>query len=49
VVKDSVCGMQVDENTATATSDYKEQTYYFCSTSCKERFEKDPEQYVKPL
>lgn len=45
--KDVVCGMQVDPAKAAATSQYKGKTYYFCATSCKERFDAKPEQYVK--
>lgn len=48
MTKDPVCGMQVDESKAAATSNYKEQTYHFCSVSCKEQFEKDPMEFVKP-
>lgn len=43
---DPVCGMEVDEKTATLKSDYKEQTYYFCSPGCKRSFDKEPEKYV---
>jgi Cu+-exporting ATPase len=44
--RDYVCGMDVDEGTAVATTDYAEDTYYFCSERCRERFEADPERYV---
>jgi YHS domain-containing protein len=44
---DPVCKMQVDEKTAAAKSDYKGKTYYFCAQICKERFEQNPQQYVK--
>jgi len=44
---DPVCKMRVDEKKAAATSDYKGKTYYFCAKVCKERFDKDPEKYVK--
>lgn len=47
MVKDPVCEMEVDEKTAGAKSQYKEKTYSFCSMSCKDQFEKNPEQYVK--
>lgn len=47
MVKDPVCGMQVDEKKAAGSSLYKGQTYYFCSASCREKFEKQPEQFVK--
>jgi Cu+-exporting ATPase len=45
-VKDPVCGMTINDKDAAATSTYRETTYYFCSTSCKEKFEKDPESYT---
>ena len=44
---DPVCGMSVDEKSAAATSEYKGQTYYFCSKGCKVAFDKDPEKYLK--
>ncbi len=46
MAKDLVCGMDVDEKTATNKSQYKGQTYYFCSPGCKRSFEKDPEKYL---
>ena len=45
--KDVVCGMQVDPAKAAATSEYKGKTYYFCSKSCKTKFDANPSQYVK--
>lgn len=45
-VKDPVCGMMVDDATAAETSDYKGKRYAFCSTTCKEKFDKAPEQYA---
>jgi len=47
MVKDPVCGMMVDPETAPAKSEYKGQTYYFCAPGCKVAFEKDPEKYLK--
>lgn len=44
---DPVCGMQVDEQTAAGKSEYEGQTYYFCSSGCKTRFDQNPEQYTK--
>ena len=46
-VKDPVCGMTIGDKDAAATSAYKGTTYYFCSTSCKEKFEKDPASHVR--
>jgi YHS domain-containing protein len=43
---DPVCGMEVDEKTATWKSEYKGMTYYFCAPGCKASFDKDPEKYL---
>jgi YHS domain-containing protein len=45
-VKDLVCGMEIDPATAAGKSEYKGQTYYFCSMGCKRDFDKDPEKYI---
>jgi len=44
-VIDPICRMEIDESEARATSVYKGKTYYFCSESCKEQFDKKPEKY----
>jgi len=46
VVKDSVCGMDIDIDSATAKSEYKGQTYYFCCQSCKTKFDEAPEPFL---
>jgi Cu+-exporting ATPase len=46
-VKDPVCGMMVDPLNAAGTYNHKEQTYYFCSTHCVNRFGSDPEGFLK--
>lgn len=46
MTKDPVCGMQVDEAHAAATSQYRGQTLYFCSAACKAAFDKHPEKYT---
>lgn len=46
VVTDLVCGMEIDPNTAKFKSEFKGKTYYFCSPSCKQQFDNDPEKYV---
>ncbi len=43
---DPVCGMTVDETKPAGTSQYRGQTYYFCSPGCKASFDKDPEKFV---
>jgi Cu+-exporting ATPase len=45
-VHDPVCGMDIDPTTAAGTSEYKGQTYYFCSMGCKKSFDQDPEKYL---
>ncbi len=46
MVKDPVCGMDVNERTAKFKSEYMGRTYYFCSGSCKETFDKNPAKYT---
>ncbi len=46
MTKDLVCGMEVEEKRATATSTYKGATYYFCAKGCKIAFDKEPEKYL---
>jgi len=46
MVIDPVCKMEVDENKAAATSEYKEKKYYFCAVGCKRAFDQDPEKYL---
>jgi len=43
---DPVCGMAVDRDKSTAASVYRGQTYYFCSASCRDKFEKEPAKYA---
>jgi YHS domain-containing protein len=44
--KDPVCGMTVDRQKSTAASTYRGKTYYFCSASCRDKFEHEPEKYA---
>lgn len=43
---DPVCGMDVDERSADATSEYQGKTYYFCAPGCKRQFDRDPARFV---
>lgn len=45
-VKDPVCGMEINPDSAAGESEYEGETYYFCSMSCKESFDREPERYV---
>ena len=44
--RDPVCNMEVDEQSAAGRSQYRGQTYYFCTESCKDEFDQNPEMYV---
>ena len=46
VVKDPVCGMDVETAMAAGRTDYKGQTYHFCGATCKEKFDLNPQQYL---
>jgi len=43
---DPVCGMEVDEEKAAATSIYNGETYYFCALGCKQAFDENPEDFL---
>ena len=47
LVVDPVCGMKIDPAKAAGSSALDGKTYYFCATSCKKRFDADPEQYLR--
>jgi YHS domain-containing protein len=47
MAKDPVCEMEVNEKEAAVTYEYKGKTYYFCAVECKEKFEKNPEKFLK--
>jgi Cu+-exporting ATPase len=46
LVTDPVCKMRIKKESAAATSDYEDKTYYFCSLGCKEDFDKEPPKYL---
>lgn len=45
-VRDPVCGMEFDSSQAEAQTSYKGQAYYFCSESCRQAFDENPEEFV---
>ena len=47
MVTDPVCKMTIDEKNAAGKSEYKGKTYYFCSPSCKAKFDANPSAYAK--
>jgi Cu+-exporting ATPase len=46
VMKDPVCGMDIETATAAEQTEYKGQTFYFCGSKCKEKFDLKPDQYL---
>lgn len=45
-MKDPVCGMDVTPENAAGHTEYKGQTYYFCSLHCLEKFKVNPQQVL---
>jgi Cu+-exporting ATPase len=45
-IVDPVCWMDVARKSITGKSEYNGKTYYFCSSGCKETFDREPELYV---
>lgn len=45
-IKDPVCGMEIDPQTAFASRQAKGQTFYFCSENCLKQFDASPEKYI---
>ena len=46
LVKDLVCGMEIDPETAAGKSEHQGTTYHFCATGCKTDFDADPAKYI---
>ena len=46
MVKDPVCGMDVDPSTTRFQATFDGRTFYFCSQNCHDKFKANPEQYV---
>ena len=44
--KDPICGMTVDIGKARHKSEFRGNAFYFCCAGCKQKFDKQPEQYV---
>ena len=48
IVRDPVCGMNVDTRTAAHSLKLGETSYYFCSEGCLKKFRADPGRYLNP-
>ena len=47
-VYDVVCGMSTELGEWDEKVEYNGKTYYFCSKTCKETFDKDPKKSAEP-
>src|ERR1700722_6697342 len=47
LARDPVCGMTVEPAKAKAQGEHAGQTYYFCCTGCAQKFQSNPEEYLK--
>lgn len=45
---DLVCKMKVTPETAAATFQYNNETYYFCAIGCQKKFRQNPEYFLNP-
>lgn len=46
MVKDPVCGMDVDPESAAGSYEYQGETYFFCNPYCLEKFKAEPAKYL---
>jgi Cu2+-exporting ATPase len=49
VVKDPVCGMELEPEMAYSKTEYAGSIFYFCSKQCEEEFKKNPEKYASKI
>jgi len=47
MVKDPVCGMELDERHKRESFEYEGQSYYFCSVGCRAEFQRHEEDYAE--
>ena len=46
VIRDPVCGMEIEPQNAFAKREHMGNPYYFCSQACVDQFDKEPHQYM---
>ena len=46
--KDPICGMMVDMSRAKHKSEFRGNSFYFCCSGCKQKFDQQPEKYALP-
>lgn len=47
VVKDPVCGMEINAEDAEERSEYVGEVFYFCSRPCRNKFDEDPGRFIE--
>jgi YHS domain-containing protein len=47
MVRDPVCGMEVDLKSSRYSMEYRGNTYYFCSEQCLNKFTSNPGKYLE--
>ncbi len=45
-VKDPVCGMDIQSESAAVQTEHNGKVYFFCGAKCKEKFDSSPAQYA---
>ncbi len=45
-IQDPICGMEIELQSAFAKREHMGRTFYFCSQSCVDQFDKDPHSYM---
>ncbi len=48
-VVDPICKMEMEDKWAAFKSEYKGETYYFCTQEHKKMFDENPEKYLEQL
>jgi Cu+-exporting ATPase len=46
VVRDPVCGMEINVELAEERSEYEGEIFYFCSDQCRNKFDEDPGRFI---
>ncbi len=49
MVKDPICGMEIEPQSAAARRSHMGHTFYFCSAQCADTFDADPHKYAHPI
>ena len=49
VVRDPVCGMEINVENAVERTEYQGEVFYFCSDQCRNRFDEDPGRFIERM